>query len=50
MISTCELILKIGKIPIHSMPHISKDILKKVVHSKKFGDYLTKISSLPTNI
>ena len=40
-----ELTLKIGKIPVFAMPHISENIAQKVVDSKKFKDYVGKIDT-----
>ena len=46
MLKAFELTLKIGKIPVFSLPHIEPKILNKVESCKKFKDYVSKFDNL----
>jgi ADP-sugar diphosphatase len=41
-----ELVLKIGKVPVFSLPHIEQKVLGKVEQCKKFRDYVEKLNHL----
>jgi len=41
-----ELTLKIGTIPVFSLPHIQPNIITKVEQCKKFKDYVDKFNRL----
>ena len=50
MIKAFELCLKIGVIPVFSLPHIDHTILSKVESSKKFRDYVSKFNELEEGV
>lgn len=45
-----ELTVKLGQIPVFSLPHIQESILEKVNKSKKFKDYVDKISNAEVGV
>ncbi len=45
-----ELSLKIGKIPVFSLPHIDHQVLSKVQACKKFRDYVDKLDHLEKGV
>jgi hypothetical protein len=50
MIKAFELTLKMGVIPVFSLPHINAAILAKVESCKKFRDYVDKFDSLEKGV
>ena len=50
MLKAFELTLKIGKIPVFSLPHIDPVILNKVEQCKKFKDYVSKFDNLEKGV
>ena len=50
MLKAFELSLKIGKIPVFSLPHIDPIILNKVEQCKKFKDYVSKFDNLEKGV
>lgn len=50
MIKAFELALKIGIIPVFSLPHIEPNILSKVEACKKFQDYIQKFNHLEEGV
>lgn len=50
MLKAFELTLKIGTIPVFSLPHISPNTLSKVQHCKKFNDYIEKMNHLEKGV
>jgi len=45
-----DLTLKIGKIPVFSLPHIQPTIISKVEQCKKFNDYVEKFNHLEPGV
>ena len=45
-----ELTLKIGKIPVFSLPHLDPKVLTKVQACKKFRDYVDKLDNLEKGV
>jgi len=45
-----ELTLKLGVIPVFSLPHIETKVLSKVSACKKFRDYVDKLDNLEKGV
>ena len=50
MLKAFELALKMGKVPVFSLPHIDPLILTKVQQCKKFRDYAEKLDHLEEGV